>query len=122
MMMTMERCNNDAMSMPMDNDASSSGATASEMGSSHPQMPMAGVRCNAMAWTDETDEKEEGRLKVLVISSDPVTGAAVTTAEQTMPRMELRGAQAERSYMECKWWSKLWQLVARVLKLCSTSL
>jgi hypothetical protein len=31
------------------------------------------VRCNAMAWTDETEE-EGARLKVLVTRSDPVAG------------------------------------------------
>ncbi len=73
--------------MPVDDDASS-GAASRVSSNSHALM----VRCNATAWTDET---EEGRLKVLVTRSDPVTGAAVTTAEQTMPRMALMGTPAE---------------------------
>jgi hypothetical protein len=60
--------------MPLDDDArsysrsnNSDGAACSTMGCSHHHMPL--VRCNAMAWRDET--KEEGaRLKVLVTRSD----------------------------------------------------
>jgi hypothetical protein len=41
--------------------------------------------------------------------------SAVTTAEQTMQRMALTGAPAERRlYMECKWWERLWQAMQRV--------
>jgi hypothetical protein len=111
--MIMVQCN--AMSMPVDNDASSGAASVS----SNYHMPM--VHCNEMAWTDET---EEGLLKVLVTRRNPDTGAAVTTAEQTMPRMALTGKPAERRYKERKWWKRLWQAMPRVQKRksCSTVL
>ncbi len=96
----MVQCN--AMSVPVDDNASSdSGIVSSNM-----QM----VRCNAMAWTDET---EGAALKmVLVTHSDPVTGIAVTTAGQTM----LTGTPAERCYIERKWWERLWQAMPHVQK------
>ncbi len=54
--MMMVQCN--AMSMPVDDFVSSSsnsgGSAGSAMGISHPHMPI--VHCNAMAWTDETEE------------------------------------------------------------------
>ena len=71
MMAMMVRCN--ATPMPVDDDArrrssnNSDGAACSAMGCRHPHMLM--VRCNAMAWTDETEEGS--RLKVLVTCSDP---------------------------------------------------
>ncbi len=56
------------MPMPIDDDDThrSGGAAASVRGN----LPMPIVRCNAMSWTDETEE----RLKVLVTRSDPVAG------------------------------------------------
>jgi hypothetical protein len=45
-------------------------------------MPVPMVRCNAMAWTDETD----GRLKVLVTRSDPVVGTVAMMEERAVPR------------------------------------
>jgi voltage-gated potassium channel Kch len=71
------------------------------MGCSHPRMPM--VCCNAMVWTDETEEG--GRLKVLVIHSYPVacttvvvTGASdtVRAADGDSRREALHGAQMVR--------------------------
>ncbi len=59
---------------------------------------------------------KEGLLKVLVTRSDPVTGAAVTTVEQTMPQMALTGTPAERRYMERKWLERLRQAMRRVQK------
>jgi hypothetical protein len=50
------------------------------MGCSYPHMPM--VCCNAMSWTDETEEG--GLLKVLVTRSDPVTCTTVVTEEQAI--------------------------------------
>ncbi len=69
-----------AMSMPVvvDDDERSSSSGAAAGGSGNHNMPMA--RCNAMAWTDET----EGRLKVLVTRSDPVAGATAVTEEQAI--------------------------------------
>ncbi len=78
-MMTMiVQCN--ATPMPVDDDArrcssnNSDGATCSVMGCIHPHT-MQMVRCNAMAWMDET--KEGALLKVLVTRSDPVKGSSV---------------------------------------------
>jgi hypothetical protein len=73
-------------------------------------MPM--VRCNATAWTDETEEG--GRLKVLVTRSDPVAGTTVVTEEQVTPRARLTGTAAVRRYMEGKWCERLWQAMPRV--------
>ncbi len=77
------------------------------------------VCCNTMVWTDET---VDGLLKVLVTCSDPVIGAAVTTAEQTMQRMALTGTPAKRRYTERKWWERLWQAMLRVQKRKSRAL
>ncbi len=86
MMTMMIRCN--ATPMPVDDDArrcssnNSDGAACSAMGCSHPHMPM--VRCNAMAWTDETEDG--ALLKVLVTRSDPVADTTVAvTEEQAIP-------------------------------------
>ncbi len=58
------------------------------------------VRCNAMAWTDETEE-EGAWLEVLVTRSDPVVGTpVVVTQEQAIPRARLTGTGAERRRME----------------------
>jgi hypothetical protein len=107
-MMMMVLCND--MSMPVDDNASS-GATraASVISVSHSHMQI--VRCNAIAWTDKTEE--EGRLKVLVTRSDPVTGAVVTKVELSMLQMALMGTQAKRRYMDCKWWQRLWQAMLK---------
>jgi hypothetical protein len=105
MMMARIRCN--AMSMPVDDDAScssSGGAAAGVMGSSHPHMQM--VHCNT---------EEGGLLKVLVTRSDPtMVGTTVMTEEQAIPRAPLTGTAAERHYMEHKWCEKLWQAMQRV--------
>ncbi len=99
--------------MPVDDDArrysssnNSDGAACSAMGCSHPHMPL--VRCNAMAWTDETEE-EGARLKVLVTRSDPVEGTTVVTEEEAIPRARLTGTATERRYMDRKWCERLWQ-------------
>ncbi len=94
------------MSMPVDNGAAAVGSSSWAM-----LMPI--VRCNAMAWMDET----EGPVpKVLVTRSDPAAGTAVTTEEQAMPRMALTGTPVERRYMERKWWERLCQAMTRVQK------
>jgi hypothetical protein len=116
-MMMMVPCNN-AMSMLVDEDTSS-GAAASVISSCRSHMPM--VCCNAMAWTDETKEET---AEVLVTLSDPVTGAPLTTAEQSMPRTAPTGTptEPERRYMERKWWERLWQAMPRVHKRKSRAL
>jgi hypothetical protein len=85
--------------MPVDDDASSSsnsgGTAGSAMGSSHPHMLM--VCCNAMAWTDETEEG--GGLKVLATCSDPVAGTTVATEELAIPRKRLTGTATKRRYI-----------------------
>jgi hypothetical protein len=101
--MMMVLCN--VMSMPVDDDASSSsnggGAAGSAKGRNHPHMPK--VRCNAMEWTDETEEG--GQLKVLVMRSDlTVAGTTVVVTElQAIPRAPLTETAAERRYKERKW-------------------
>jgi hypothetical protein len=72
------------MSMPVDDKRneghhearSSGGAAAASVGV---DMPMPMVRCNAMAWTDETEK--EGRLEVLVTRRDQVAGTLAVTEE-----------------------------------------
>ncbi len=98
----MVQCN--AMSMLVNNGA------AAVSSSSRALLLM--VSCNSMVWVDET----EGQTKVLVTSSDPVTGTAVTTEEQVMQRMALSGMPAKRRYMESKWWEGLWQAMQRLQK------
>jgi hypothetical protein len=72
-------------------------------------MPMLMVRCNTMAWTDET----EGRLRVLVMSSDPVAGTMTVAEEQAVPRARFMGTAAEKHFMERKWCEKLLQAMPR---------
>jgi hypothetical protein len=71
------------------------------------------VRCNAMAWTDETEDGE-ALLRVLVTRHDPVAGTTVVMEEETMQRAPLTGTAAERRYMERKWCERLWQAMQRV--------
>jgi hypothetical protein len=104
MMTMMVQCN--ATPLPVNDDArhcsrsnNSDGAACSTMGCSHPHMQL--VRCNAMAWTDETEEGAQ--LKVLVTRSDPVEGTMAVTEEEAIPRSALTGTAAERRYMERKW-------------------
>ncbi len=59
------------MSMPVDDE---SAAAAASVGVN---MPVQMVRCNTMAWTDET----EWRLRVLVTSRDPVAGTVAVSEE-----------------------------------------
>ncbi len=92
--MMMVWCN--AMSMPVDDNASSSssnsgGASCRVMGSSHPHMLL--VCCNTMEWTDKTEEV--GLLKMLVTSSDPVAGTTVVTEGQAIQRERLTGRRLE---------------------------
>ncbi len=77
------------------------------MGCSHPDMPL--VRCNAMVWTDET---EEGA--VLVTRNDPVAGTMAVAEDEMIPRAPLTGTAAERRYMERKWCAWLWRAMPRV--------
>jgi hypothetical protein len=54
-----------------------------------------------MVWTDVTEEKQEGLLKVLMTRSDPVTGTSVTDdaadgADGDRDREALHGAQVVR--------------------------
>ncbi len=100
----MVRCN--AMSAPVDGES----AAAASASVSVAYMPVPMVRCNAMAWTDET----EGRLKVLVTRSDPVAGTAAMTEDRAMLRARFTGTTAEKRFMECKWCEKLRQAMSRV--------
>jgi hypothetical protein len=90
------RCYDD-VSMQCHVHARCKGAAA--VGSSSGAMPMLMVCCNTMAWTDETEGPVQ---KLLVTSSDPVAGMAVTTEEQAKQQMTLKGAPAERSCTELK--------------------
>jgi hypothetical protein len=104
----MVRCNAIiAMSAPVDSESAAASASVSIT-----YMPMPMVRCNAMAWTDET----EGRLKVLVTRSDPVAGTVAMMEEQAVPRARFTGTTAEKRFMERKWCEKLWQAMSRVEK------
>jgi hypothetical protein len=100
------------MSAPIIIDDESAAAAAVSV-SGVTNMPVAMVRCNAMAWTDEA----EGRLKVLVTRSDPVAGTMMVE-EQAVPRARFTGTAraAEKRFMELKWYEKLWQAMSRVEK------
>jgi hypothetical protein len=84
--------------MRVDEDArrcssnNSDDTACSTMGCSHPHMPM--VRCNAMAWTDETEER--ALLKVLVTRSDPVAGTIAVTDEDSGEGNTQRTADGDR--------------------------
>jgi hypothetical protein len=73
------------------------------------------VRCNAMAWTDVTEEGAQ-LLKVLVTRSDPVAGTMTVTEELSVPRARFTGTAAEQRFMELKWCEKLWRAMSRVEK------
>jgi hypothetical protein len=85
--------------MPVDDDArrcsrsnNRSGAACSSMGCSHPHMPM--VHCNAMAWTDATEEG--ARLNVLVTRSDPVAGTTAVTEEQAIRATKFKTSKSRK--------------------------
>jgi hypothetical protein len=59
---------------------SGGGTAGSAMGSSHPHTTMPMVRCNAMAWTDETEDG--GWLKVLLTRSDSTIMAGATVVRK----------------------------------------
>jgi hypothetical protein len=110
MMTTMVPCN-DATPMAVEDDARcyssiSNNGYDGAMGCSLPHMPL--VRCNAMAWTDETEDGG-ALLRVLVTRHDPVAGTTVVTERETMPLAPLTGTANEKRYMARKWCERLWR-------------
>jgi hypothetical protein len=99
------------MSIPVDSASQTEESSCAAVVSR--AVPM--VSCNTMAWTDKREE-----LNVLVMNSnDPVAYITKVTEEKTMLHMLLMGTSTENSYMEFKWWTKLWKVMQSVEKLKS---